>query len=591
MSRILLAAALVALAGCSASGVDGGSSGSGSQGTTAGSGSTSTGATGSSTASSSSSGGQSTGSLLDGVAPWSYDGGDPCEPHPPAAVVDLRMPTSTRTVPVNAGDDLQAALDAAQPGDELVLAAGATFTGNFELQPKSGNGWVVVRTSDLSSLPPLGQRIDPTQVASHLPKILTNNSVPAISAQSGAAFWRFVGVEVGFAPGVATNYNLVLLGDGTQTVEADLPHHIVFDRSWIHGNDTGDLRRGITLNGDSIGIVGCDVSNFHEVGGDSQALAGWNGGGPFTVLNNYLEGAAETVLFGGADPKVPNLVPSDIALVHNTLSKRLTWKSDDPSYAGVNYVVKNTLELKNARRVWIEGNVIERSWPMGQVGYLLLFTPRNQEGTAPWSGVTDVTVVNNVLRHGAGGTNLEGTDDEQPSQPVARIRVWNDLFYDLGNATWGNSPAFQFLTGGQGGVSGASCIDFQHLTADNGRSNLGAIGDSGTIADAFTFSNNIVSYGQYGFHSPLGEGTAGLNAFFTHWAFASDVIYGDGTDPLASPSAYPDTNQFAASLEAVGFVDAASADYHLASTSPYKATASDGTDPGADLDAIDAAVQ
>ena len=42
------------------------------------------------------------------------------------------------TFTVNAGDDLQAALDAAQAGDVIFLAPGATFTGNFVLRAKPG---------------------------------------------------------------------------------------------------------------------------------------------------------------------------------------------------------------------------------------------------------------------------------------------------------------------------------------------------------------------------------------------------------------------------------------------------------------------
>src|SRR5688500_17676120 len=47
---------------------------------------------------------------------------------------------------VPAGGDLQAALNEAQPGDEILLAAGATFVGNFVLPFKEGAAFVTVRT-------------------------------------------------------------------------------------------------------------------------------------------------------------------------------------------------------------------------------------------------------------------------------------------------------------------------------------------------------------------------------------------------------------------------------------------------------------
>ena len=61
-------------------------------------------------------------------------------------------------------------------------------------------------------------------------------------------------------------------------------------------------------------------------------------------------------MFGGADPSIQNLVPSDIEIVGNHFNKPLAWQ--DPQ----GYVIKNLFELKNARRVLVEGNVFENNW-------------------------------------------------------------------------------------------------------------------------------------------------------------------------------------------------------------------------------------
>jgi hypothetical protein len=53
-------------------------------------------------------------------------------------------------------------------------------------------------------------------------------------------------------------------------------------------------------------------------------------------------------MFGGGDPAIPNLVPSDIEIRRNYFSKPLSWRVGDPSYTGVTWLVKNLLELKNA---------------------------------------------------------------------------------------------------------------------------------------------------------------------------------------------------------------------------------------------------
>src|SRR5437899_3571251 len=115
----------------------------------------------------------------------------------PRASFDTSYPTmSGNTIPVSGDGDFQNALNTAQPGDTIQLAAGATFTGQFTLPAKNGNGWIVVRTSAPdSSLPPQGSRIDPSY-ASVLPKIVSMDSTPALRTDPAAHHYRIVGVEV-----------------------------------------------------------------------------------------------------------------------------------------------------------------------------------------------------------------------------------------------------------------------------------------------------------------------------------------------------------------------------------------------------------
>ena len=75
-------------------------------------------------------------------------------PAPPAVLLNTTYaaPVGGTIITVNAGDDLQAGLDAAQPGDIVELAAGASFTGNFILPNKPGPGWIYIRSSAVASL-------------------------------------------------------------------------------------------------------------------------------------------------------------------------------------------------------------------------------------------------------------------------------------------------------------------------------------------------------------------------------------------------------------------------------------------------------
>ena len=72
---------------------------------------------------------------------------------------------------------------------------------------------------------------------------------------------------------------------------------------------------------------------------------------------------------------------------------------------------------------------MENNWLDAQNGFAVLFTIRNQDGTAPWSVVQDVTFTNNIVRHTGAGVNIMGFDDNFPSQQTSRILIqthWND---------------------------------------------------------------------------------------------------------------------------------------------------------------------
>src|SRR5262249_44376330 len=115
----------------------------------------------------------------------------------------------------------------------------------------------------------------------------------------------------------------------------------------------------------------------------------------------------------------------------------LTWKSNDPSYAGFGWSVKNFLEIKNAQRVLVDGNIFENSWAMAQVGFAVLFTVRNQSGTCPWCVDQDITFTHNIIRHSASGLDSSSTDDANPSQDTKRVLIKDNLFYDIDRAAFG----------------------------------------------------------------------------------------------------------------------------------------------------------
>jgi hypothetical protein len=470
------------------------------------------------------------------------------------------------TIRVRKGDDLQAALNEARAGDTLILEAGATFVGPFTLPAKSGNEVITIQTAARESLPAEGVRIGPDS-AVLMPKIVApGGGRAAIETAEGAHHYSFIGIEFKPRDAQAFSYNLISLGVEKARSESQLPHHILFDHCYIHTE--GPSRRGIALNSGDTEIRDSYIAGFREQGADSQAICGWNGPGPFRILNNYIEGAGENILFGGADPSIPNLVPSDILIRGNYITKPLSWRDQQ-------WVVKNLLELKNARRVVIEGNLIENLWTAGQNGTAILFTPRNQNGAAPWTIVADVTFQNNVVRHAANAISILATDDQKPSQPTRNLRIINNLFYDIYASRWS--------TGGGGMLVifnglGTSDVEISHNTViQDGR----AIDfEDGSSIIGLKVFNNI-----FHFHIIGGgmAGTAALQRFAIQpWQVVHNIIV---TPEKADywQQQYPSNNVFPEDYASIGFANPLAEDFRLRENSPYKRKAADGKDIGCDL--------
>jgi hypothetical protein len=494
----------------------------------------------------------------------------------------LSAPALGATLTVNAGGNLQAAIDAAAPGDTIVLQAGATFTGQFILRAKGGSSYITIRSSTPdSSLPAPGTRITPAH-APLLAKLRPEISGSAIRTEPGASYWRLQFLE--FLPSSSTSGStLVEFGESGRTNQGSLsqvPHHLVMDRCYVHGDPSYGYRRGLALNSGQAEIINSHFSDFKGIGLETQAIMGWNGPGPFLIENNHLEAAAENVMFGGADPVITNLVPSNITIRRNLITKPVAWKTQS-------WPLKNLLELKNAQNVLIEGNIFENNWHAGQQGYAIVFTPRNQDGTAPWSVVRNITVQNNVIRHVAGGFSISGYDDNQPSQQTENIKIHNNLVYDVSTAHTTSTPApGRFMVIG----SGPRNISIDHNTVDNDGSGTMLIyagyTPTGYRIYDFELTNNLLRANQYGIVGDVvGMGTAGFNYYTPNAIVLRNTFAG------APASQYPTGNYFPTIAQWLAdFVSVASADYQLTSSSPSNNAATDGTDIGVNFTALNAAL-
>lgn len=475
------------------------------------------------------------------------------------------------TLVVPAGGDLQAAINTAAAGDTILLEAGATYQGPFTLTPKSGDSFITIQSSRVSEIT---GRVSPSQ--SDLLARLRSNTVaePVIKTAPGAHHYKLVGLEISTFSSSDFIYDLVRLGSGdsSQTDLSHVPHDLVLDRLWIHGFETQEVQRGISLNSAETSIINSYISDIHAVATDTQAICGWNGPGPYHIMNNYLEAAGENIMFGGADPQIPNLVPSDIEIRANHLSKRLTWKVDDPSYLGHHWAIKNLLELKNARRVTIDGNIFQNNWLDAQTGVPVVFTARNQDGNAPWSTVEYVLFTNNTVTNTQGGVTILKTSPESKGAVTSHITISNNLFDRIG--------AFNAIIL----LNAPNDVQITHNTVFKSGSIVTLDAEPGTPkGSGLVIRDNLFSEGGYGvFGSNIGEGTPALEGFYSSYVFTKNNVAG------RESSLYPAGNSFVATAQ-VGFLDYAGGNYRLTSSSVFKNAATDGKDVGVDIDALLAA--
>ncbi|HXW08851.1 MAG TPA: carbohydrate-binding protein [Vicinamibacterales bacterium] len=588
---------------------------------------------------------------------------------------------------------VQAAVDAASPGDTVLLRAGETFTGHLRLPVKTNTtgAYIVIRSdaSD-SSLPSASTRLIPLGKAGGNTdrRLLARlvglggqwKTTPVVSAEPGAHHYRlqFLDIDGVNQEGWGTLVSLGTNGSEQSTLSA-VPWQIVLDRVYVHGHAVRGQQRCISLNGRQVDIFNSYITDCFNFAVDAQAIGGFNGPGPFRIINNYLEASSENVMFGGADPRIIGLVPSDIEIRRNHFYKPLAWRDPilkppsqprataqsggslaagtyyfkvvaiieiawdvavsapstevsatvgsngavalswtgvsnadryrvyagnstggqsrymetsgpttsflytgsgqvqkTPASSGTRWNVKNLLELKNAQRVTVDGNVFEHSWAASQRGFAIVLTPRNQDGTAPWSVVRDVTISNNIVRHAASGISVLGQDYVNPSERTERITIRNNLFYDI-SPTWGETGDFIVMTQSPQDI----VIDRNTIF----HSGIIVLADDGQIP-GFVFTNTVVPHNTYGIMGIGGGfGKDALASYFPGSIFRRNGIGG------GNPAQYPADNYVLdlATFKAQ-FVNAAERDYRLVDGSDFKNAGTDGRDIGVDFGALSAVV-
>ncbi|MEO5898238.1 MAG: hypothetical protein ABIS06_21335 [Vicinamibacterales bacterium] len=461
-------------------------------------------------------------------------------------ILTFAAPASAATIQVRAGGNLQAAIDAAKPGDEIVVEAVAKFVGQFRLPAKAAGGAVItIRSSAV--LP--DRRITPAD-ASLLPTIESGVGEATLFVEN-TANWRIDGVQFGVNVG----------GEGN-VVHIQNSVNIVLDRILIAAPPTGQ-KRGIMGNGRAITLTRSHIAGIWRAGQDSQAFCAWDGAGPYTITDNYLEAASENLMFGGANSQSVANIPSDILVEGNHIAKPLFWK-------GTPKAVKNLFELKSAKRVIVRNNIFENNWTDAQNGYGILFTGRNDEGQSPWSVVEDVMFERNIVRNTENGINVLGYDSYQPSGRTTRITIRHNLVITTG--------AF-IQIGGEVGV-----LTLDHNTVDQGYSfavmyagTVWIAGTAGTrpaqfAVESLTITNTVAYHRDYGvFGEDAGIGTPALTKQARSYTWTHNVLAGEGNEQYPPVTWRPSIEEHRAQF---------GPDYSLKAASKYRNAGRDGADLG-----------
>ena len=378
------------------------------------------------------------------------------------------------------------------------------------------------------------------------------NGEAGVNTLEGAHHFRFIGIE--FAPTYQGLYNIIQLGSTEETALEQLPHHIEFDRVYLHGDPNIGQRRGIAANGRYLKIINSYFADFKREGEESQAIAMWATDGHIEIINNYLEAGGENILFGGAENKM-KLVAADVLVKDNWMNKPLEWR-------GQKWVIKNFLEIKSGKRIKIENNLMTNNWAQAQEGTGVLF--RSAIDSGDQAVVEDIEFINNIMRSSGSALNIFGGEGKGGRNLLIR----NNLFTDISAKKYEGRGFF-----------------IKSTTYDNVVIENNTIIHDGSISIAygdpitrFVFRNNIVfnnDYGLFGEGGTLGKAT--IAKFFPKGIFTNNIIIG------GDAKEYPAGNYFPVSIKQIGFADADKGNYNLTADNAFLKRGADGKQIGANL--------
>jgi hypothetical protein len=371
-------------------------------------------------------------------------------------------------------------------------------------------------------------------------------------------------------------------------------------------------------------VPGDPYPSVEEAEGCQCFMAGV-GPGPFQIENNYIEGSGNIVHF---DDTGGTRIRGDYIVERNTFHVPPEQMYGGKLSDGYRYANRQPLEWKGGQRIRINGNIFDSNWSdVTPTGVFYTITAR-QGGY-----ITDVDVTNNTFRHGPGGvsaiTNIDSTAPFM-APPGLRFRLKNNLFWDINGWKYTTGPpSTGALLPSTGGPDEDIIIDHNTFFDNRGRTSQW-IHWSGYPVEGVQITNNFLFYsdtgGGGGLRSEGWENSRNCAAMGNEklmncgfiagtrpdYIFAGNVIVPSWRD-TSVPSGQVDVSAIRSefpglehlnhivpggggvesSVATIGWLDPAAGDFRLKPDSPYSAGhkyhATDGSDVGVDVDALEAA--
>lgn len=441
--------------------------------------------------------------------------------------------------------------DAAPGGDNVVV-----FISKAIYDSMPGGSWV-------STVCPPKVQIKSTDLANLVP-FIGADPLGSFMVSGATKGWRFIGLRFGVSTAIGSVSHLVALGNADGAVQKSVsqcPSNIGLDRCWIDAHASCDTRHAVELHCINGYVIDCGwgqnifVVNYSE----SHGIVGYNGPGPFRIVNNGIVGGSQYIFFGGGGS--PCGMPSDIEIRYN-------WCTRPASWFGSGKKVKTGVEVKKAAFLLCEGNIVENVWAQSQAGYPFLLKSESY-GDATTVGTThDLIVRANLVRNVPACVNIAGVANVDPAYPPVRVIPYGNLFI-VGGGIYDPSPLPLY-----GGYFSTDCGPIHDTVAVVSGTPLAIV--EPTNPSGWVMLDNLFPATQYGVKGAQSEGNATIAAM-TGATVSKNAFTGKtGGTGIGQ---YPTTNYFPANEAAIQYTNAAARDYSLLGTTQSGGTGTGGSPP------------